>query len=287
MGDKVIVGFISPGQVDSMFAMRTAALFRERRDRIVDIMTDECSGLLSRARNQIVANFLTHPAKAEWLLMLDADQQLMLDGFDKLIDTAHDVERPIVAGLYFGAWGGPFYPTPVPLIFTAIPGTSRFRPVVEYPRDTVIPVDSAGTGCLLVHRSVFEKIADEDTNKQHTWTRYEDGSAAPRWCWFRDMPVNGDWFSEDHFFCAQARQVGYGLHAHTGVVLPHRKQFWLDERHHLLNHPDMVTAEERQSPPWSALLREPADELAAKRAETTEAKRAPERAVVPRPRRAR
>ena len=273
-GHKVIVGWINPGMVDSMFAMRIAELYRERRDRIVDLMTDENSGLLSRGRNQLAANFLTHPSHADWLLMLDADQQLTLEGFDKLVAAAHDTERPIVAGLYFGAWGGEFYPTPVPLIFTALAGTSRFVPIWKYPRDTVIPVDSAGTGCLLVHRSVFERIA-EQADQQHHVAHYADGTSAVRWGWFQDMPVNGDWFSEDHYFCARARSVGFKLHAHTGAVLPHRKRFWLDERHHLLNHPDMLTDEERREPRWA-----PLGDI-----ETTQAPAAPEAAALKRPKR--
>jgi hypothetical protein len=249
MGHTVIVGFLSPGQVDSMFALRLADLYRERRDRIVDLMTDENSGLLSRGRNRIVANFLDHPAKPDWLLMLDTDQQLEVDGFDKLIAAAHDTERPIVAGVYFGAWGGEFYPTAVPLIFRDHPTyPMRFAPVVNYPRDTVIEIHSAGTGCLLVHRSVFERIAEADDNPH---------DPQKRWCWFRDMPVNGDWYSEDHFFCSVARENGFKLHAHTGVVLPHRKRFWLDERHHLLNHPEMLTPDERKSPRWAPLTDQP------------------------------
>lgn len=241
--DTVAIGWLNPGQVDGMFAMSIAVLYRER-PRITALFHDENSGLLSRGRNLLVANFLEQ-TDAQWLLMIDADEQLSVEGFDKLCAAVHDVERPIVAGLYFGAWRGDFYPVPVPLIFRDHPTMpTRFAPIVDYPRDAVIPIDSAGTGCLMVHRTVFERIRERDTNP-HDPQR--------RWCWFRDMPVNGDWYSEDHFFCSVARENGFPLHAHTGVVLPHRKRFWLDERHHLLNHPDMLTAEERRSARWAHL----------------------------------
>jgi hypothetical protein len=283
MNDKVIIGFLSPGEVDTMFALRLAAIFRERRDRVVDLMTDENSGLLSRGRNQVVANFLAHSTGAEWLLMLDVDQQLMLEDFDKLVAAAHDTDRPIVAGLYFGAWPGEFYPTAVPLIFyehPQLPG--RFVPFNEYPRDQIIPVDSAGTGCLLVHRSVFEKIA-ADADETHDIAHFADGSSAPAWCWFRDFPHRGDWFSEDHYFCARARERGFKLHAHTGVVLPHRKRFWLDERHHLVQFPEKLTAEERRSPRWAPMSGPPPEMGEPETAEA--APTVDERAVKPRPRR--
>ena len=283
MNDKVIIAWICPGEVDNLFAMRIAAIFRERRDRVVDLMCDENSGLLSRGRNQVVANFLKHPEQAEWLLMIDADQQLFVEHFDKLIETAHDKERPIVAGLYFGAWGGDFYPTPMPLIFKEHPTRHhRYVPLDHYPRDTVIPIDSAGTGCLLVHRSVFEKIAEAADD--HETTHYVDGTSEARWCWFRDLALNGDWYSEDHYFCHRARVAGFNLVAHTGVVLPHRKKYWLEEKHHMLSHPDMLTPEEVQHPMWAALGgKVPPRHDHEPEPETTEAQPAPERAVKPRP----
>ena len=283
--DRVVIGFLSPGYVDPMFAISLVRIYKERSGvhnarrvgTVFDIATDENSGLLSRGRNQLAFRFM-QAYDAEWMLMLDSDQQLTVEGFDKLCAAAHDTERPIVAGLYFGAWGGDFYPTPVPLIFLEHPERpGRFTPIQGYPRDQVIPVDSAGTGCLLVHRSVFEKIAAEAG--PHEMAHFDDGTSAARWCWFRDMPVNGDWFSEDHFFCARAREVGFQLHAHTGVMLPHRKRFWLEEKHHLALHPDMLTPEELREPRWAGF----AQHLETEQPETTEAEPAPERAVKPRP----
>lgn len=220
MRDKVTIGWLDPGVVDGMFALSVANVNSERRDRVHALVRVESGGLLSRGRNELVARFL-RSTRAEWLLMVDSDEQLGLDTFDKLIDAAHDTERPIVAGLYFGAWPGDYYPTAMPLIFDAVPGSSRHLPILDYPSDEVIEIDSAGTGCLLVHRSVFEKFQANATEHQG-----ED------WCWFMDMPVNGDWFSEDHYFCSRARSLGFKIHAHTGATLPHRKQFWMSERHH-------------------------------------------------------
>jgi hypothetical protein len=219
--DKVAIGWLDPGQVDGMFAMSIASIYAERLPKIEGLLRVEAGGLLSRGRNELVAQFLEH-TDAQWLLMLDSDEQLSLEGFDKLVDSVHDAERPIMAGLYFGAWPGEFYPTACPLIFKSAPNSTRFLPIMDYPVDKVILVDSAGTGCLMIHRSVFEAFqADASPHQGKTW------------CWFQDMPVNGDWFSEDHFFCARARELGFQIHANTGVVLPHRKRFWLTEKHHL------------------------------------------------------
>lgn len=220
MRDRVTIGWLDPGVVDGMFALSVANVNSERRTRVEALIRVENGGLISRGRNELVARYL-RDTKSEWLLMVDSDEQLHLDTFDKLIDTAHDTERPIVAGLYFGAWPGEFYPTAMPLLFHAKEGTTRFNPYLDYPPDSVVEVDSAGTGCLLIHRSVFEKIREHASPHQGT-----------DWCWFMDMPVNGDWFSEDHFFCKLAKSHGFPIYAHTGATLPHRKRFWLEEKHH-------------------------------------------------------
>lgn len=217
--DKVAIGWLSPGQVDSLFMLSIANVYGERRGRIDGLFGVTAGGLLSRGRNELVAMFLEH-CDSEWLLMVDSDEQLGLDTFDKLIATVHDKDRPIVAGLYFGIAPGDPYPTGYPLIFKSIPDSTRFLPIGDYPDDSVIEIDSAGTGCLLIHRSVFEAIRADATPHE-----------GKSWCWFRDMPVNGDWFSEDHYFCMRAKGLGFKIHAHTGAILPHHKSFWLTDKH--------------------------------------------------------
>lgn len=221
MADKVVIGEIDPGQVDGMFYMSMFGIALARAAKIDGALRVESGGLLSRGRCELVKQFLDY-TDAKWLLMLDSDMQLSVDGFDKLLTAAHDTERPIIAGLYFMATRGEYYPGALPLIFKGIPNSTAFQPILDYPENQLIEVDSAGTGCLLIHRSVFEKIqADASPH---------EGDA---WVWFRDMPVNGDWFSEDHYFCQRARGMGFPIHAHTGVVLPHRKKFWLSDKQYV------------------------------------------------------
>lgn len=253
--DTVAIGSLDPGHVDGMFYMSVAGVYKQR-DRVKALLRIENGGLLSRGRCELVQRFLW-TTDCQWLLMIDSDQQISLDAFDKLINTADDA-HPIVAGLYFGSWPGEVYPTAVPLIFTSKKGTTRYIPIDDYPTDKVIEVDSAGTGCLLIHRSVFEKF------------QADAGPHDTNWCWFRDMPVNGDWFSEDHFFCARAKEMGYQIYAHTGAVLPHRKRFWMSDQHHTPSAAEAMSARDAEK-------KAPAEVV-----ETAEAEKAPEKAVKPR-----
>jgi GT2 family glycosyltransferase len=166
----------------------------------------------------LVKQFLE--TKSDWLLMMDSDEQLTVEAFDKLIEAAHDTERPVVAGLVFASFetGYP-YPQPVPTIFQDAP--EGFLPLNKYDKDSVFQVDAAGTGCLLIHRSVLEAIkADADPHQGQDW------------CWFWDGPINGEWIGEDLQFCRRVRSLGFPIYAHTGAILPHSKSYWLDDRQH-------------------------------------------------------
>lgn len=151
--------------------------------------------------------------------MIDADEVLSVQAFDNLVSVAHAEERPIIAGLVFSARDrGGLYPAAVPTIYTD--SGSDFTPVYNYPPDRVIPIDAAGTGCLLIHRSVLEHLRTQATEDE-----------GPDWCWFQDRPIAGRWHGEDLLFSRKAREAGFPLHAHTGAVLPHRKRYWLTDEH--------------------------------------------------------
>ena len=107
----------------------------------------------------------------------------------------------------------------MPTIFEDAP--EGFLPLNKYDKDSVFQVDAAGTGCLLIHRSVFEAIqADADPHQGKDW------------CWFWDGPINGEWIGEDLQFCRRVRSLGFPIYVHTGAILPHSKSYWLDDRQH-------------------------------------------------------
>ena len=219
---KVSIGSCDPGTVNGAFAYRLIQLAQARSVRLGPFVRVKGSGLLSKQRNRVVKQFLDG-TKSDWLLLIDSDEQLSLEAFDKLLETAHDKERPVVAGLVFagfGIEGGP-YPKPVPAIFQDAP--EGFLPFYKYDKDSVFEIDAAGTGCLLIHRSVLEKMRETADKNQGT-----------DWCWFWDGPVDGNWIGEDLLFCRRIRALGFPIYVNTGAILPHQKSYWLDERHHQL-----------------------------------------------------
>ena len=217
--DKVTIGICSPGVVSTNFMTSILDIARSQKQ-LGQFISLQGSGVISRLRNQVAATFLD-ATKDDWLLMIDTDEMLSKDNFAKLLQSADAKLRPIVSGVVFGAWEtGEIYPEPVPCIFMTN-DTGGLFPVHDYEKDRLIEIDAAGTGCLLIHRKVLERFR-QDANEHQ----------GKMWGFFQDMPLNGEWIGEDILFSLRAKSFGYRIFAHTGVLLPHERRYWLKDVHH-------------------------------------------------------
>lgn len=218
---KVCIGMVNNGTIDALLAMDLIHVAREKDGHFDHMVQVGNVGLTTRSRNVVVKTFL-ETTDAEWLLMIDSDERLSLETWHKLVDAAHDKERPIVSGLVFAA----FFDNedglrPVPTIYQ-MDMEKGLQPIDGYPIDEIIEVDAVGTGCLLIHRKVLLEM-----QKQATPNQGKD------WAWFVEGAIDGTYFGEDLLFSKRLKSLGFKIHAHTGAILPHHKQFWLDDRHHI------------------------------------------------------
>jgi hypothetical protein len=179
------------------------------------------SGLVE-ARNKTAAEFLAS-ADADWLLWLDTDMGFPADLADRLIGAADPAERPVVGALAFaqketapdgmGGWRC----TAAPTIFdwARMPdGREGFTTRWDYPPDTLVRCAGTGSACILIHKSVFAKIA----------ARY-----GPVWYDMAPNPTTRELIGEDLSFCARAGALGVPVYVHTGVQCTHMKPVWLAE----------------------------------------------------------
>ena len=218
---RVCIGMVNNGTIDALLAMDLIHVAREKGGHFDHLVQVGNVGLTTRSRNVVVKTFL-ETTDADWLLMIDSDERLSLATWHKLIDAAHDKDRPIVSGLVFAAFfDGEDSLRPVPTIYRMDP-EKGLEAIDAYPIDELIEVDATGTGCLLIHRSVLL-----DMQKQATPNQGKD------WAWFVEGAIDGTYFGEDLLFSKRLKSMGYKIFAHTGAILPHHKQFWLDERHHI------------------------------------------------------
>lgn len=185
--------------------------------------------LIFKSRNELVRHFLAQSA-ADWLLMTDPDQTFEPTLLEQLMASADKVERPVIG-----------VPTPClknddPVARVAVVGHNAFAagpapegqsvPYLFTPYDdlplgenTLVQVAAIGTGIMLVHRSVFEKIR----------TFVTDAGMGDHWCWFQ-TPVYPPNLAEgeDIFFARMCINVGAPQFAHCGVKTGHIKPIVLD-----------------------------------------------------------
>lgn len=98
-------------------------------------------------RNLIVAEFLRSPA--EWLFWMDTDNMVHTGGIKRLLALG----KTLVSGVYF-LKKEPYSP----VAYYRKPEDGGYIPAADYERGEIIPIDAAGCGCLLTHRSVFEDM---------------------------------------------------------------------------------------------------------------------------------
>jgi len=218
-GDKVCIGIVNNGWINSQLVVDLLAIAREPNSRFDSIMQVNNIGLTTKSRNVVVLNFLKH-TNAKWLLLIDSDETISLEAFHKLVDAAHDKERKVVSGLVFAKFGDDVNGLrAVPTIYRQL--DEGLQAMDDYPLDSIVEIAASGTGCLLIHRDVIELIRDNASANQ-----------GEQWAWFAEGAIGGIYWGEDIMFCKRLASLGIKMFAHTGAILPHKKDFWLDQRHH-------------------------------------------------------
>lgn len=195
---------------------------------------------LVEARNKAVLEFLAD-GRAEWLWWVDTDMGFAPDTVDRLLAAADPQERPIVGGLCFsqreetadGAGGWRCQATPTLFDWTQIDEQQGFAVRWDYPQDTVTQCAGTGSACLLIHRSVFERIAEK---------------FGPVWYDRAPNPTTGQLFSEDLSLCLRAGALGIPVYVHTGVKTTHMKNVWLAEEDYLAQRGKAREAEPAVTP---------------------------------------
>jgi hypothetical protein len=152
------------------------------------------------ARNEACKATLAGPF--QYLFFLDSDVIPPADAVLRLM--AHG--KPLISGLYCRR----SHPATVPVMI-------RNRQwVVDFQPGSIQSVDLVGSGCLLIHRSVLERLPPLDEKRGKRWFDWRVD--------MRGVPgVQEDQaMSEDFMFCAAVRaQLGIPVLVDTSVVCRH------------------------------------------------------------------
>jgi len=232
--DAVTVAYVHPNEVTASWHQSLMALVgydlgnhcRVARGGWLAIRCYGADGIPG-ARNKAVAQFLLEK-DAEWLFWIDTDMGFAPDTVDRLLEVADPVERPIVGGLCFaqkqtdddgmGGWGTVLAPTIYDWTTLEETGETGFLSRHGYPANSLVRCAGTGAACILIHRSVFEKL-----------------DQAGRGDWYDRVPnptAGGRLLGEDLSFCLRAGSAGIPVHVHTGVRTTHFKPAWFGESHY-------------------------------------------------------
>lgn len=235
----VVIAYCHPvGEVNSRF--HTSVIDLIVRDAMLGGPITQAGGHLPMssganivtARNKVVKTFL-EDTTAEWLWWLDADMTFPPDTLDRLLASADRKQRPIVGGLCFALLKGQHQEI-VPTLY----GFSQAQQLVRYngfPEDQLVQVVGTGSACLLIHRSVFEAIADLKVGDEIAAATGQPADAKrfpPPWPWYAETISGANWgdsISEDLTFCIRAAQAGFPIFVDTSIEIGHVKPVVIDK----------------------------------------------------------
>lgn len=218
--DRICVGMINDGSVDATLVLDLIQIAKVRNSGFDSYIQVQGKGQITRNRNKVVQEFLSQ-TDAQWLLFIDSDERLTKETWQKLRQSADDRTHKVVSALVFADFeteNGD--KRPLPTIYHSS-DDEGFSCIDDYPLDSLIEIAGSGTGCLLIHRSVFLLIQENASPHQ-----------GKDWCWFVEGAINGRYFGEDLLFSRRLQQLGVKMYAHTGAICAHHKDYWLDDRHH-------------------------------------------------------
>lgn len=174
-------------------------------------LTTANESLIVRARNTMASTFLK--SDYEYMMFLDADIGFSPEDVSKL----WNLQVPVAVGAY------PMKRKDAPLSAWKDGKLLDISPLGPIkPDDSPFPVDYAGTGFMLIHRDVFERLKSEVVE-------YEEGHVGQCWGFFDLMYKDGISLSEDYAFCQRYRDIGGEIVLDPSIKLSHTGTFTYGE----------------------------------------------------------
>lgn len=197
---KVLFGYPCGGSVTVPFhasCLRLVAheLQKPENERLLTKMAHASGLYVGDNRQTLVDNMLE--SEANWLLQVDTDIEFPPDLIERMLALAGPERKIVAASVPLGE----AYPT-CGFRWTGKPGIYDSVPIGTTP----VEVDAIATACVLIHRDVFDAIADEHGQ---SWFHSIHLAKSPPGTAPRDFAyvVNG----EDIAFSMRAKAVGFKI----------------------------------------------------------------------------
>jgi hypothetical protein len=217
--ETVTIAWCDGGTVEGRFTSGIANTIIEAAKHKINIdNTIRVNGNQIARQRQSLFDYWADLATSDWLLWVDSDIVIDYNILKMLWDVADKKTKPIVTGTYFvSSENEQTLMQPLPSLYMETGDEFQTHVVHPLPENKVIPVDIAGFGLMLMHRSIIDPVR----------------KAADRYSVFGEKQNPGAKFvSEDVAFCRYLKKAGIQLYAHTGAVVPHMKKFSFDKNYY-------------------------------------------------------
>ena len=212
----VCLSYVTGGSNRDEF-MRSVTIFREydgspKGRKCVRAMTRSKGLYVALNRNIVVMEFLQ--SNIEYLLSIDTDILFEPEHVYRLLDIM-DSEHQIVSGFYYAL-------TDEGQVHSAAWNFETPRLVADQtPRkiERLQEIASCGFGFCMVHRSVFERIAERHSDDQWKWFGHD--------LWPLPEGNQKGRLGEDVTFCMRARELGIKTWGYGDVFVSHVKTCYL------------------------------------------------------------
>lgn len=178
--------------------------------------------MLTLQRNEAIRQM-----RGDWLLFIDDDMVFAPDAIKRLIATRDELDLDILGGLCFRR-GAPYHPT----LYMREQPTEGYYNFLESWSTDLVEVDATGMAFLVIHKRVFEKIADTPMPP------YEYRVSNPAPDFFRWEGRLG----EDLRFCQDAKAAGCRVFVDTRIEIGHIGELVIDKEAYLRQMADRSIA---------------------------------------------
>jgi len=215
--DKETVSFAwcDGGTVEGRFASGLLNTLLEAQRRGIKVTSSiRVQGNQIARQRQSLIDYWYDNMQSDWLMWVDSDIVMSMDAFQLLWDSADKISKPLVTGVYFVSQENEqSLMEPTPALYMDTDNQYVTRAIHPMPQNQLIPVDVAGFGFVLMHRSVVPKVRE----------------VAGEFSVFgENQQAANKFISEDVSFFRKAKQAGIQAYAHTGAHVAHLKTFSYD-----------------------------------------------------------
>lgn len=232
LSGSLAIGWCDPGNVDSFF-MSSIVSAISNINKIEGIeglgFVQIVGNQIAKQRSDLLAQF--EESGLEWLLWIDSDIMFDVNHIKMLWEAKDAVKRPVVSGIYFITFE-PFMSLyrPMPCIFKFKNneiGNQPVHPLPDPSEDTLIPIDAAGMGFTLMHKSVAKKLREVYGNTTFA------------------IEIGDKHISEDVSFFWKLKELNIPVYAHNLCRLTHIKRFMLDDNYYRMWYEVVEPAREK------------------------------------------